>query len=406
MKNSNQSIENIVSFLNNLRDQGLLVGIAEADDTIRLLTQIGLEDRETVKSALKVTLAKTPKEQRIFDTEFDDFFIGKQESFVQHSQQIEKEDRRQQKIEDARESLDAYDVPADLAEAYADATNERKEWLKNMLEYANDGNRNLPLMKSYLKKIASGWISSEAGIGLETPEEADLLHKDLSTIGDDEALQALRLIEILVRRIHLAAERKHKKSGRRGMPDVRSTIHRSLRTGGIPADPVYKSRPRNSKRIIILCDISESMYRYSEFALKFIVAMGRSHSRIQAFLFSEETEEIDLSDLKNFEKIVKSSKLWRRGTNCGEAFDYLLNVKPPVISPSTMLIVLSDAKTVDQPYAEEMMKELSKRTKKIVWLNPDKNYSTFAQLLADDCTMLCCNTLEDLAAACASFSYQ
>lgn len=402
--NSTQSIENIVIFLNNLRDQGLLVGVAEADDTIRLLTTIGLADRELVKASLMATLAKSPKEQRIFNAEFDEFFIGKQERFVQKSQEIADEDKKQQKIEDARASLEGYDVPVDIAEAYAEASTERKEWLKNMLDYAHDGNRNLPLMKSYLKKIASGWIASEAGIGVEAPEEEELLHKDLSTISEEEAAQALRLIEILVRRIHLAAERKHKKNARRGMPDVRATIHRSLRTGGIPVNPVYKRRPRNSKRIVILCDISESMYKYSEFALKFITAMGRNHGKIHAFMFSEETEEISLSDLSNFEKIVKSSNLWRRGTNCGAAMEYLLGLKPAVISPSTLLIVLSDAKTVDQPYAEDMMMELSKRAKKIIWLNPDKKFSTFAQILSDDCTMLCCNTLEDLAKACASFS--
>ena len=404
MKKSSQSVENIVIFLNNLREQGFLVGIAEAGDAMQLLTIIGLEDRDRVKSTLMATLAKTPREQRIFNREFDEFFIGKQERFVQESQQIENDEQKQQRIDEARASLDSYDVPEDIAEAYADASDERKEWLKNMLNYAEDGNRNLPLMKSYLKRIASGWIADDAGIGMKTPEENDLINKDLSTITEEEIAQALRWIEVLVRRIHLASERKHRKSGRRGMPDVRATIHRSLRTGGVPVTPVYKSRPRNSKRIVILCDISESMYKYSEFALKFITAMGRSHSKIRAFMFSEETEEISLSDLANFEKVVKKSKLWRRGTNCGEAMNYLLTFKPPVISSSTLLIILSDAKTIDQPYAENMLKEISRRSKKVIWLNPDKKFSTFARVLEDDCTMLCCNTLDDLANACAEFS--
>ena len=84
--------------------------------------------------------------------------------------------------------------------------------------------------------------------------------------------------------------------------------------------------------------------------------------------------------------------------------EYLINLIPPVVTSSTLLIILSDAKTIDKPYAEDLMGELTKRSRRIVWLNPDRHYSTFAEELSESCTMLCCNTLEDLAKACASFS--
>jgi uncharacterized protein with von Willebrand factor type A (vWA) domain len=317
-----------------------------------------------------------------------------------------QETQRRRRIDIAKKDLPGYDVPDDLAEAYAFATGERKVWLKNMLDYAQDGNRNLPLMKEYLTRIATGWLTAEAGYGLgASDDEEGILHKNLASITEDEVPHALHLIEALVRRINLASERKRRRAGRRGMPDIRRTIHNSLRTGGVPIKPVYKKRPRTSRRFLILCDISESMVLFSGFALRFITAIGRESGKARAFIFSEGAAEISLGDLARFEQNVKSSPLWRRGTDIGGALSYLSEARPPVLDSSVTLIVLSDAKTIAQPLAEAALKEVKQRARTIIWLNPDRQFSTFAEHLAEHVVMLRAGTLDELARACARLSH-
>jgi uncharacterized protein with von Willebrand factor type A (vWA) domain len=274
-----------------------------------------------------------------------------------------------------------------------------------MLETTHSGKRNVELMDQYLKKIATGWLAEEGGIGSAIDDEdEELLRKSLSNISAEETPQALRLIEVLVRRILSASDRKYLRKSRRGMPDLRATIHASLRTGGIPVHPVYKKRPRTSRRIVVLCDVSESMYRFSEFALTFITALSRSNGKVRGFLFSTGAEEINLSDLSHFERTVKQSGLWRGGTDIGEALETIQMLKPPVVDPSVLLIVLSDAKTIAQGRADAALRDISHHTKEIVWLNPNREFSAFAEILAESCTMLCCYNLEELALACAKVS--
>ena len=399
------SIENIADFLAQLRAEGLLVGPSEADGTISLLGSLGpegLSDRKTVRESMKAMLAKSPKEARVFERLFDEFFV---DSTVLVEREVIRDIRdaqRRHRIETARDALPEHFVDEDLAEAYGGASAERKAWLKNMLDFAQDGNRNLPLMKEYLKKIASGWIAAEAGVGMSGVDEEDdnLLHKNLNAITEDEIPRALHLIEALVRRVNLQTERRRMREGRRGMPDLRRTIHASLRTGGVPVHPVYKKRPVTSRRTVVICDISESMILFSEFALKFITALSRERGKTRAFMFSEGTEEIGLEDLSHFEETVKKSTLWRRGTDIGGAFEYVNNLRPPALDGAVTLIVLSDARTIAQDHAESVISEMHKQVRSVIWLNPDPQFSTFAKKIAEHVPMLRCNTLDELARAC------
>jgi len=398
--------ENLSRFLNTLRDDGLLIGANESMDAIALFSELDLSERADVCESLKALVAKSPKDRRVFNKRFDEFFVGKVVLTEREVIKDIKDAQRRHRIETARESLPGYDVPDELAEAYAEATGERKEWLKNMLDYAQDGNRNLPLMKEYLKRIATGWLTSEAGYGLDAPDDSeDILHKNLMSITEDEVPQALRLIEALVRRINLTAERRRRRTGRRGMPDLRRTIHSSLRTGGVPVKPVYKKRPRASRKFLILCDISESMVLFSEFALLFIAALGRESGKTRAFIFSEGVAEIGLNDLTRFEKTVRSSSLWRRGTDVGGALNYLLETRPPVLDAQTTIIVLSDAKTVAQPVAEAALDSVNERVRTIIWLNPDRKFSSFAEHLAKQVIMLRASSIDELARACTRLVY-
>ena len=78
--------------------------------------------------------------------------------------------------------------------------------------------------------------------------------------------------------------------------------------------------------------------------------------------------------------------------------------KPSVLGPSTTLIILSDTKTIDQPRAIAALREAQRQAGKVIWLNPIperhwkhiRSVQTFASL----CSMVCCSTLQSLAAAC------
>ncbi len=57
-----------------LRKQGMRVGLSEVADMARALNETGFEDRETVRIAMKMLCAKSPREQEAFDQCFDAYF--------------------------------------------------------------------------------------------------------------------------------------------------------------------------------------------------------------------------------------------------------------------------------------------------------------------------------------------
>jgi uncharacterized protein with von Willebrand factor type A (vWA) domain len=405
---TNSFLSNIVTFLELLRASGFLLAPDEAAEVIQVMSKVNICDREQVRLAWMALLAKSQRQQRQFNQHFNDFFIGSEDHANQDEQAIQAEEPRQPIIEESREELGP-DISEEVAEVYADAQGVRQNWMKNMLEVARSEKRNSELMEAYLNKMARGWLVASAGVGLKPMAEAnsdddDLIHKELSRISEDETARALHLIELIIAQLNRSLDRRHKRKGGRGLPDVRATIHASLRTGGIPMKPMYKKRPRAQRNLVLLCDVSESMLRFSGFALRFISGLARSSGKLRAFIFSEGVEEIGSYDYQTFTALVRASELWRLGTNIGEALGYLLDKRPPVLLANTTLVVLSDAWTVNRPLVLSNIERCSRQTRQIIWLNPDRTENDLVQELDKFSTMLNVGSLDDLVNASAAIT--
>ena len=78
---------------------------------------------------------------------------------------------------------------------------------------------------------------------------------------------------------------------------------------------------------------------------------------------------------------------------------------PSVLGPGTVLIVLSDAKSVDLDRAEDGLIKASRRAGSVVWMNPIPEskwqYLRGVARLRQHCSMVPCGTLNELARACA-----
>jgi len=71
-------LERLSNFARMLRAQGLAVGPKETADAADILSWLGFEDREQVKTALRTVYAKSHSEQLIFDKSFDTYFVSEE----------------------------------------------------------------------------------------------------------------------------------------------------------------------------------------------------------------------------------------------------------------------------------------------------------------------------------------
>jgi uncharacterized protein with von Willebrand factor type A (vWA) domain len=288
------SIENLALFSKTLREKGIRAGIVETMDAARAIGLLGLTEKETVKIALCSLYAKSESEQSVFKEAFNDFFAGKNARKKRDEQAREAEEEKAKQSREAEEEL-KYDgkpleISKDLKEAYANLSKAEREQLRKYLDLSMDNLRSSPFRERFMRKMIeqSVFLSDmyeDAGAELPGAEKPDLLNKNLSDITDSEIPHVVALINVLVRHINGKLSRDEKRNGKSGRLDFRRTIHSSLKTGGSFYHLSYKKRRRGKKRVILLCDVSASMLKFTQFALRFIQSMSEVAERAEVLLF-------------------------------------------------------------------------------------------------------------------------
>ncbi len=417
---TNAFADNLVLFFEKLRSRGLTVGIAEALDVFTLLTQDVLCEKEKMRISMRALLAKSTREQEVFDYCFEEFFVSSREIEQQEVQAKEVEEKKVRQRQEALDELtfngEEIDISDDLREIYAEMDAEKREKLKNYLGMSNVPKRRSPFAYKYMKRLLEQHLRLEdaqyenhddtaAGTG---GSDGDLLYKDISKITEDEMPRAINLIQTMVKQLNGAISRKFKRSGRSGRLDFRATIRANMGTGGNFHTLKYKNKRRSRRKIILLCDVSGSMLKYSEFAIRFIKSMSDVSDSSRVFVFSEGISEVSpfvLEEMSTFQNFVKNSGLWGKGTDIGSAVNDLLEIRPTVSGNNSILMVISDSKSVKLDEARLSVMRASKHMGRIIWLNPipGRKWQKLGSVTSfvDLCEMLDCSTINELSRACA-----
>ena len=408
-------LEKISTFSRMLRLEGLPVSPKETADAGQILIDLGLTDREQVKTALRTVYAKSREEQLTFDRVFDGFFISEDAMRRQAQQQMEKEAEMERARREAEEELESVQLDESQLDTYAAMPEQEREKLRRFMDrYKNNAERNPELYSNFIHSVFAKTLleqqmrMEDAGIGCEAADpELGMLYRDISMFKDTEIPKAISIIQTISRQINGELTAKRKKGGHSGKLDFRRTIRKGLETGGSFYRLRYKKKRNRRKNLVLLCDVSGSMVQFSEFALRFIQSLNQVSESSRVFLFSEEMFEADAFSLQNmdlFRSYVKQCGIYGKGTDLGSALTKLSAMQPPVLNSATTLLILSDTKTIDQPRAVASFLEAKRLAGKVIWLNPIpqrhwkhmRSIQTFSTL----CSMVSCSTLRDLASAC------
>ncbi len=211
-----------------------------------------------------------------------------------------------------------------------------------------------------------------------------------------------KMARLLVNRI----SRRYRSSRSRRRFDLRSTIRYSIQYGGKPFLLKYKSRRVKKPQLLLLCDVSASMIRYTSFVLQFIYGINTVIKRIESFVFSEDLERITpyFQEGKDFdttiETIVRESKEWGGGTSLDKAIQSLFAYHEEELNRNTIVIIVSDTRTIRHQDALKELERLQREVKEIIWLNtlPQEDWDKYSsvEVFQKIVAMYPCNTLADL----------
>lgn len=412
-------LEKISAFARILRMEGLSVSPRDTEDAAAILTRLGFEDRETVKTALMTVYAKSREEQLKFSSAFDGFFLSEEAIRAQARQRAEQERQRQEQMEQAGEELEQIGERVRLDErerqSYRELPQEARQKLQDFLNrYKGNVDRSPQLYSEFIHSVFAKTMMEQqmllenAGVGAEELDpELGLLCRDIGAFRDTEIPKAIALIQNVARQINGELSAKRRGQGNSGKLDFRRTIRGSLSSGG-SLHRLYFRKPRTRKRkLVILCDVSGSMVQFSEFALRFIQSLNQVAESSRTFLFSETIVEADPFQLQNMDRFrdtVRASGIYGRGTDLGLALRHLCDTRPPALNQNTTLLILSDTKTVDTARALLWLQEAKRQSGKLLWLNPipERNwkYIKSVEAVQSIVPMIPCSTLGELAAAC------
>jgi len=111
-----------------------------------------------------------------------------------------------------------------------------------------------------------------------------------TALDDRELMEVCAAVRSFVDRLRGAA-RVRTRRARQGRIDPGQTLRALTRTGGVPFKPVRRRRRRDKPRLILLCDVSDSVRAASRFMLELVHAAHDLFDRTRSFVFVSEIGE-------------------------------------------------------------------------------------------------------------------
>ncbi|MCP1764286.1 vWA domain-containing protein [Bradyrhizobium japonicum] len=414
--------ENLHRFFRAARGAGVHVSPAESIDAMRAVKQVGFSDRAILRDALLLTLAKSQDEKLALGDCFDLFFSQPEP----RQDQPEADDN-----DDASQDADQTPSPSSASEAGEGQPSEGLGPLAQMLlsqdrnaiaaaiasasgaaslsdirystqrgifssrildamglQRLRDDLDALTATNPSLAERLRGALDAlretvrdtvSQGLALYAREEAENLRNEilrnapLARIERRQVAEMRALIRQIARRLRERYSKPRKRQ-RRGHLDVRRTLRRNAAWGGVPFLTAWKRKHRDRPKIVAICDVSGSVAQVSDFFLLLIHSLHEVVDDVHSFAFSSHLIEVsEILEKKSPEEAMAEimSKVGFGSSDYGSSLVDFEKEFMSTLTPQTTVIVLGDARSNNLDPRADILRRISERSKRVVWLNPE-----------------------------------
>jgi len=416
--------ENLHRFFRAARGAGVHVSPAESIDAMRAVAQVGLTDRTILRDALLLTLAKSQDEKLALGDCFDLFFSQPEPPQDQSEANDEDEDEAAQDSDQSPSSdpeneagggqpqeglgplaqmllsQDRSAIQAAMANASGAASLSDIRYstqrgifssrildamglqrLRDDLDQLTATNpglaERLRASLDALREAVRDTVSQ--GLALYAREEAENLRNEilrnapLARIERRQVAEMRALIRQIARRLRERYSKPRKRQ-RRGHLDVRRTLRRNAAWGGVPFLTAWKRKHRDRPKIVALCDVSGSVAQVSDFFLLLIHSLHEVVDDVRSFAFSSHLIEVsEILEKKSPEEAMAEimSKVGFGSSDYGSSLVDFEKDFMSTLTPQTTVIVLGDARSNNLDPRADILRRISERSKRLVWLNPE-----------------------------------
>lgn len=344
---------NLVRFARFLRRAGMPVGTGQVEDAARALVLLGIDHRRDVFWALHSIFVSQREQDELFGYAFAVFWrdpTGSNDELARL--QLPHEEGREQPKRPPRRILEAW----------------QSERSPKVLRMPEGDEPDSPGTASWRERL----------------RRRDFAQMSAAEI--DEVKRLLARLRFPWRERPVRRLVRHPRGDRF---DLRGTLHRCLRTGGEPLELCYRRRSTRPPPLVVLCDISGSMERYSRMLLHFLHAMTNDRDRVEVFTFGTRLtritrvlrdRDVDLA----LEDLSTRVTDWGGGTRLApslEAFNRRWTRR--VLGRGAQVLLITDGlertdpDDPDGPDLDAEMRRLARTARGIWWLNPLLRFDGF-----------------------------
>ncbi len=345
---SGRLVGNIMYFGRALRAAGLPIGPGRVLAAIEAVRAVGIADRGDFYWALHAVFVNRRDQRELFDQAFHIFW--------RNPQLLEK--------------MMGLMLPAIRAETEPEAELNRR--LAEVLHRPGEG-------ESRERERQEAEIDA-----IMTFSNRELLQKmDFEKMSTAELAQAKAALRRLALPLAELATRRFAADPRGNRTDMRATLRAQLRAGAL-ATLRRKRRRRRPPPLVVLCDISGSMSRYSRVFLHFMHAVANDRDRVFTFLFGTRLtnvtrylrqKDVDVA----VDQVAAAVDDWSGGTRIGSALaEFNQRWSRRVLGQGAVVLLITDG--LDREGGSGIAKEmdrLHKSCRRLIWLNPLLRYAGF-----------------------------
>jgi uncharacterized protein with von Willebrand factor type A (vWA) domain len=405
-----------------LRREGFVISVAQALDVARAIRAVGLSDREHVREAVACVIVSRRRDREWFDAAFDAFLgepaVGSYARMAAReftASEIDVLRRLVEELEGEGAELDSLvqggaEVDRRIARAgLGEAVDAEADWqlgfqthrlLRSVgIERARSA---LPRLRSRLSSamgVRGEALAGEVAAAIERldaalraqvrrtyearvaskvrAEREDPLEVSFEALDEERAERVRRALRTFAERLTGGA-RVRRRRARRGRVDLRRTLRRSSKTGGVPFVLVRRRRRRSRPKLVVLCDVSESMRAAARFMLQLTAGTQEIFEGARSFVFvSELGETTDLFEGGAGRAALDAA--WRgagrvrtdENSNYGRALRAFERAIDRGLDRRTIVVVLGDGRTHHHDAAPEVLDRLRARVRALLWLCPE-----------------------------------
>lgn len=404
----------LIRFIHLLREHGLRISVAESLDALSSVRYVGLHDRELLRLGLRTALVKSHQDFATFDALFERFFsVTRRRRKRRRAQQRQSENphvgTRSTPPSDGpamRPPPPQMAVPPSMAQAA------RADEPQALAE-----DRLTPRVLEALSDLERTWQQQlEAGALHLSPASVDPDHQLAQTRLDRDFPPAdladmYREVERLAARLLTRRALRYRRA-RHGRLDLRRTVLQGLRSGReVPFTLAHRRRHLGKLRLMVLCDVSGSVWQVSTFWLKLVHTLQTEFSSVRSFLFVNSIAEVTpllqrMRIPQDLEALRQVPHLNLFGfSDFGRAFYQAYRDLLGDLSRETVIVILGDARNNAFDPQAWTLSEMRQHCGRIIWLNPEPHRDwnrgdSVMEVYAPSCDhVLECWTLEHLTQA-------